>query len=904
MNPDTPPATVPPPPVEQVDADVARALIEDIGSGDVTASLLPDGDDVAYLLCKEDAVVCGRPWFDTCHRALDQGVRIDWRVHEGERVSAGTVLATLAGRSRALVTAERTALNFLQTLSGTATLAQYATALNSITYYNGSQSPTGGTRTVTFQVDDGQSAAYLSGEVSTVITVTPVNDAPTTANNTVFAATGNGASYTFSLAEFAFSDLDSGFSGVVITTLPGSANILVNGTIVTAGTFVDAATIAAGGLTYANTNGNSTARTFTFQVRDDSGSATNTSTAATMTVTLGTAGTRPTWTNTISAKSYTENSSTPVALVDSTVALSAATYTTARLTVTSGWIAAEDQLSFTANTTTMGAGAITVTNSGGVITLSRATASPPPRWPRPSRRSSSNSSDSPNTGSRAFTVQALANTASSNWSLGLSGTVGVTPQNDTPSLASPAATLSYTAGAAAAINPWIRVADLDGGLADAVAGNDATATITLTNAQSGDTLGFTANAGTMGNIALTSNAGGVLTLTSAGGTATAAQWEAALRAVTFLNASASNTTVRSVDFEVSDGTATSTALTTSISMGSSTSSAPVLAVSDTLDYSENDPAAAIDALLTVSDGDSTNLVGATVRITNFVAGEDVLSFTDQGSITGSFDSNTGILTLTGTATVADYQAALRLVKYSNTSEQPDTTTRTVAYQVDDGSAQDNLSNVLTASITVAAVNDAPALSVPSAITFNDDATAQSFFAVTGTLTTTDADGGTATYSLAGSSAAGPGAPDGYDLELAGSYGTLYLNSQTGAYAYVPDSAAINAVAEGSTPSESFTLGVSDGSATDSQTLTVNVVGANDTPILSSSSTVITYVENAAATPVNTVLQVADADSATLSSATVWITGNYQAGEDVLSFTIAARSCSATSPPASTPSPAN
>ena len=105
----------------EVDADVARALAEDIGSGDVTASLLPDAPDIAYLLCKEDAVVCGRPWFDACHRALDPAVRIDWRVSEGDRVVAGTVLATLAGRSRALVSAERTALNFLQTLSGTAT---------------------------------------------------------------------------------------------------------------------------------------------------------------------------------------------------------------------------------------------------------------------------------------------------------------------------------------------------------------------------------------------------------------------------------------------------------------------------------------------------------------------------------------------------------------------------------------------------------------------------------------------------------------------------------------------------------------------------------------------------------------------------------------------------------------
>jgi len=104
-----------------VQADVERALAEDIGDGDVTASLLPDDVDSAYLLCKEDAVVCGRPWFDACHRALDPEVRIDWNAGDGDRVRAGTVLATLQGRARALVTAERTALNFMQTLSGTAT---------------------------------------------------------------------------------------------------------------------------------------------------------------------------------------------------------------------------------------------------------------------------------------------------------------------------------------------------------------------------------------------------------------------------------------------------------------------------------------------------------------------------------------------------------------------------------------------------------------------------------------------------------------------------------------------------------------------------------------------------------------------------------------------------------------
>jgi nicotinate-nucleotide pyrophosphorylase (carboxylating) len=110
-----------PPPEALVVADVRRALEEDLGGGDVTAALLPDVPERAYLLCKEDAVIAGRPWFDACHRALDPQVRIDWRIEEGDHVHAGTVLALLEGRSRALVSAERTSLNFLQTLSGTAT---------------------------------------------------------------------------------------------------------------------------------------------------------------------------------------------------------------------------------------------------------------------------------------------------------------------------------------------------------------------------------------------------------------------------------------------------------------------------------------------------------------------------------------------------------------------------------------------------------------------------------------------------------------------------------------------------------------------------------------------------------------------------------------------------------------
>ena len=115
---------------EAIVANVAAALAEDIGPGDATAALLDDAPDSAYLLCKEDCVVAGRPWFDACHRALDPEVRVDWRCAEGERVAKGSVIATLQGRNRALVSAERASLNFLQTLSGTATVtAQYVDAV-------------------------------------------------------------------------------------------------------------------------------------------------------------------------------------------------------------------------------------------------------------------------------------------------------------------------------------------------------------------------------------------------------------------------------------------------------------------------------------------------------------------------------------------------------------------------------------------------------------------------------------------------------------------------------------------------------------------------------------------------------------------------------------------------------
>ncbi len=119
-----------PPDQNSIDENIRAAIAEDIAGGDVTAALLPDYLSEGYVLCKEKCVVAGRPWFDACLKALDPKVKIHWHVNEGDTVEPVKVICTFEGSSRAMVSAERSALNFLQTFSGVATVtASYAQAL-------------------------------------------------------------------------------------------------------------------------------------------------------------------------------------------------------------------------------------------------------------------------------------------------------------------------------------------------------------------------------------------------------------------------------------------------------------------------------------------------------------------------------------------------------------------------------------------------------------------------------------------------------------------------------------------------------------------------------------------------------------------------------------------------------
>ena len=105
-----------------LDQRIARALAADVGSGDVTAALVPAGrQGRATVITREAAVLCGRPWVDEVFRQVDPAVQVSWDADEGASVEPGQRLCRIAGPARSLLTGERTALNFLQTLSGTAT---------------------------------------------------------------------------------------------------------------------------------------------------------------------------------------------------------------------------------------------------------------------------------------------------------------------------------------------------------------------------------------------------------------------------------------------------------------------------------------------------------------------------------------------------------------------------------------------------------------------------------------------------------------------------------------------------------------------------------------------------------------------------------------------------------------
>ena len=114
----------------EIESTVRVALAEDIGDGDLTAELVSNAGTAAHLICRDHAIICGRPWVDKCFELFDSEVSLEWLIDDGQVANASDLVCRIEGASRSILTVERSALNFLQTLSAVATTTrQYVDAV-------------------------------------------------------------------------------------------------------------------------------------------------------------------------------------------------------------------------------------------------------------------------------------------------------------------------------------------------------------------------------------------------------------------------------------------------------------------------------------------------------------------------------------------------------------------------------------------------------------------------------------------------------------------------------------------------------------------------------------------------------------------------------------------------------
>ena len=644
----------------------------------------------------------------------------------------------------------------LTSAGATATLVQWEAALHAVTYANTSDNPLTATRNVTFAVNDGTSA---SNTLSSTISLTAVNDAAVlagvtnltvatnavpTAINTVLTITdvdstteeyGKVTLTNFMVGEDALGFTNDGLTMGNIAVSTNAAGVL---TLVSIGGTANLAQWEAAlhAVTYVNTSATPTltVRNVTFGVQN--GLSVSNDLASTVTLTSAVTGV-PVLAGAGNIN-FVENSAATAINTALTITDTASTTLASAQVTLSNYAAGQDVLAFTNNGSTMGNIAVS-TNVGGVLTLTSAGGTATlVQWEAALHAVTyANTSDNPMTATRNVTFAVNDGTSASNT---LGSTISLTAVNDAAALAIPANISIAVNAPPTAINTALTLTDVD-------SVTEEYAKVTLTNFVVGeDALGFINDGLTMGNIAVSTNATGVLTLVSVGGTASLAQWEAALHAVTYVNTSATPTlTVRNVTFEVQNGLTVSNDLASTITLTSAVTGVPVLAGVGTTSFVENGAAAAINTALTITDTASTTLATAQVSLSNYVAGQDSLGFTNNGTTMGNIAvSNNvgGVLTLTSagaTATLVQWEAALHAVTYANTSDDPLTATRNVTFAVNDGTSA---SNTLGSTISLTAVNDAAVL---AGVTNLSVATNAVPTAINTVLTLTDVDSTTAEY---------------------------------------------------------------------------------------------------------------------------------------------------------------
>lgn len=525
-----------------------------------------------------------------------------------------------------------------------------------------------------------------------------------------------------------------------------------------------------------------------------------------------------------------------------------------------------------------------------------------------------NTSENPSTLARTVSFTVVDGDGGTD-SASASATVNVAAVNDAPTVTTSGGSTAYSeGGAAVAIDGALTLAD-----PDSATFSSATVQVTAGYISGEDVLEFTNTAG-MGNIAASFNAGtGTLTLTSAGATATPAEWQAALRAVTFDSTSTSPGASRTISFQVNDGAGAnnlSLVATKSIAVTEVNSPPVVATTGGSAAFTEGGGAVTVDSGVSVSDPDSASLTGATVTITTgFNSGQDALSFTPVGAITGSYNATTGVLTLSGSGTLAQYQTALASVQYNNTSDAPTTATRTIEFQVNDGQSLSNLSTIVSRTVTVAGTNDAPVVTAGGTLAYTEGeaATAIDAAATVADIDSADFNGGSLTVGFGATGTAadqlgiltqGQISTSGANVLFAGNTIGTFSGGANGANLVISFNSAfatpaavqalmrsISFANTSNNPSTtdrtvSFTLVDGDGGTdTGTANATVQVASVNSAPVLAAAGlTPLSYVEDAPAVTVDSGITLSDVDTDSMTGATVTISSNYASGQDVLAFT--------------------
>ena len=482
---------------------------------------------------------------------------------------------------------------------------------------------------------------------------------------------------------------------LAFTPSGGITEISNTGGVMVLGGYADVSAwqTALGSVTYENTNGAAVSgtRTINFDLRDNDATDRG-SFPGTFDITVNIIGSNspPAITSTAGVIGYTENDG-PVTL-DSGLTLADANdanLVSATITIENNYVNGEDVLAFTPSGSVVGS----FTAATGILSLSGTDLVSVYQTVLRSV-TYENTSENPDPSPRDISIVVNDGTDPSNViAIGIT----ITPVNDLPVL-TVAGPFNYTENSGAqVVDSGVTITDDDNTTLAS-----AEVSISANYVQGEDVLDFTPTANVTGSFDPPT---GVLSLS---GTASLAEYETALSSVTYENTSDNpSTALRDIEFTVNDGTDNSLPVIFDIII-TPLNDAPVLTTSGAnLNYFATQAPAVIESSVTIADLDDTNIESATISISNnFVTGEDVLGFTDQNGITGSYNATLGVLTLTGSSSLANYQTALASVTYDNSNATPTLSVRTVDFLINDG---DDDSNIASSTVTVNAMNNPPVI---------------------------------------------------------------------------------------------------------------------------------------------------------------------------------------------------